>query len=99
MLCHGDLDGRHVLIQDDRPSAIIDWGDVHWGERGVDLALAPAYFEPKDWPRFLSAYGGCDEPQWHLALWTALHKALPDLALRDHRREAGAMNARRVTRS
>jgi aminoglycoside phosphotransferase (APT) family kinase protein len=35
---HGDLHARNVLVQDQRLSAVIDWGDLCKGDRATDLA-------------------------------------------------------------
>lgn len=54
---HGDLYLRHLLLDDGRLSGVIDWGDVHVGERAVDLSVAFSLFAADDRERFLVAYG------------------------------------------
>ena len=35
---HGDLHPRNLVVRDGRMSGLIDWGDLHAGDRAVDLA-------------------------------------------------------------
>ncbi|MCP3917172.1 MAG: phosphotransferase [bacterium] len=76
-LAHGDLDGRHVLVDDRaRPCGVIDWGDLHVGDAAVDLALACGFLPPAAQEAFRDAYGPIDDAQWRTARFAALHKAL-----------------------
>jgi aminoglycoside phosphotransferase (APT) family kinase protein len=73
-LVHGDLDGRHVLV-DDRgaPSGVIDWGDVHLGDAAVDLAVAHGFLPASAREEFRRAYGPIDEGAWRVARFRAVH--------------------------
>ncbi len=75
---HGDLYARHVLVgADRRVSGIIDWGDVHFGDRAVDLAIAFETLPPGVREAFATAYGEIDDETWRLARWRAIyHSAL-----------------------
>lgn len=76
-LVHGDLYARHVLVDDDGlPSGVIDWGDVHVGDPGVDLAIAHAFLPATARRAFLEAYGLVDERTWTLARLRALFSAV-----------------------
>lgn len=57
-LVHGDLYGRHVLVDpaSGAPSGLIDWGDVHVGDAAGDLALGWTFFAGAARARFLEAY-------------------------------------------
>lgn len=56
VVCHGDLDQRHVLVEGGRLVGVIDWGDVHLGHAPVDLALAFS-FPVSTRHAFFSGYG------------------------------------------
>ena len=75
VVCHGDLDARHVIVRGGSVSAVIDWGDLQYAERGIDLALVPTYFEPEDWTAFRDAYGAMSDADWDVALLFALYKS------------------------
>ena len=36
---HGDLHPRNLVVRDGRLAGVIDWGDLHAGDRAVDLAV------------------------------------------------------------
>jgi len=57
-LVHGDLYGRHVLVDpaSGAPTGMIDWGDVHVGDAAGDLALGWTFFAGAARARFLEAY-------------------------------------------
>jgi aminoglycoside phosphotransferase (APT) family kinase protein len=80
-LVHGDLYGRHLLVDDaGAPSGVIDWGDVHVGDPAVDLAIAWGFLPPAARGAFRDAYaaGGrraIDEATWQLARLRALWHA------------------------
>jgi aminoglycoside phosphotransferase (APT) family kinase protein len=57
---HGDLYGRHLLVDEPgsgRLRAVIDWGDVHAGDPAVDLSVAWSFFAGDDREALLAAYG------------------------------------------
>lgn len=58
---HGDLYARHLLFDDaDRPSGVIDWGDVCLGDPAIDLSIAFTFLPPAARPAFWAAYGEVD---------------------------------------
>ncbi len=59
---HGDLHGRHVLVDDvGRVSGIIDWGDLCAAPAAVDLSFVWSALRPEDRPAFWRAYGPLDD--------------------------------------
>ena len=67
VLVHADLYVRHVLVDDaSRACGVIDWGDVHLGHPGLDLALAFSLLPPSARSRFARAYGPIDDESWAL---------------------------------
>jgi aminoglycoside phosphotransferase (APT) family kinase protein len=60
-LLHGDFHVRHVLVDADEPSGVIDWGDVCVGDPSIDLQLAWALLPPARRGLFLDAYGPVDD--------------------------------------
>lgn len=78
---HGDLGGRHLLMDDaGRVTGVIDWGDVHLGDPAVDLSVAHAFLPPAARDPFQAAYGVIDEATWELARFRALVTAVALLA-------------------
>lgn len=58
VIVHGDLDGRHVLVDPaGRAAGVIDWGDVHLGDPATDLAFAFSALEGPARDAFSEAYG------------------------------------------
>lgn len=73
---HGDLYARHILLDDQRAAvAIIDWGDVHFGDPAVDLAIVHELLPPHAIAAFYEAYGPIEETTWKNARWRATHHA------------------------
>jgi len=78
VVAHGDLDGRHVLVDGAAPTGVIDWGDVHLGDPATDLALAWSALAGDARAAFWEAYGevpGGDDTR-ALARFRAVHVAL-----------------------
>jgi len=75
---HGDLYARHILVDETlRPIAVIDWGDVHFGDPAVDLSIAFSVLPGHLRGAFFDAYGGADERTIELARYRAVyHSAL-----------------------
>ncbi len=72
--CHGDLYARHVLVDEGlRPCGIIDWGDVHGGDRAVDLGVAWSFLPAAARQEFRAAYGPLDADTWARARYRAVH--------------------------
>ncbi len=79
-LVHGDLYARHVLIGDQRlPTGVIDWGDVHYGDPAIDLAIAHLMLPARAHARFREAYGPIDERTWTVARYRAVYHALVEV--------------------
>lgn len=59
---HGDLYARHVAVARDpvRITGILDWGDICWGDRAVDLSLVYAFLPPDARSDFFAVYGSID---------------------------------------
>jgi len=59
---HGDLYVRHLLV-DPRGElcGVIDWGDVHAGDPGIDLAVMYLLLPPAAHGELLAEYGPIDE--------------------------------------
>ncbi len=71
---HGDLYARHVLVDSDlRVCGIIDWGDVHFGDPALDLAIAFTVLPAQARATFFGAYGAVDDRTLELALYRALY--------------------------
>jgi aminoglycoside phosphotransferase (APT) family kinase protein len=65
VLVHGDLYARHLIADDECCLAgVIDWGDVHLGDRAVDLALAHTFLPPGARAAFRRAYGDIPPATW-----------------------------------
>jgi aminoglycoside phosphotransferase (APT) family kinase protein len=73
VVVHGDLYVRHLLLDDEgRLTGVIDWGDVHVGDRAVDLAIAYGFLPPAAREVFGRDDGDADEVTWRLARFRAL---------------------------
>jgi aminoglycoside phosphotransferase (APT) family kinase protein len=62
-VCHGDLHLRHLLVDGNRPSAVIDWIDLSWNDPSVDVVLYWCALPSEGRAAFLDAYGGLSEDQ------------------------------------
>jgi aminoglycoside phosphotransferase (APT) family kinase protein len=76
-LVHGDLYARHLLINEDNGlTGVIDWGDLHVGDRAVDLAIAHTFLPASATRIFRDCYGPIDSVTWAMArlrgLWHTL---------------------------
>ncbi len=70
---HGDLYPRHMLVGSTQEiCGVIDWGDVHWGDPALDLAIAFMFLPPLSWNTFRDAYGGIDDATWDRARFRAI---------------------------
>ena len=76
-LVHGDLYARHLLVDETGdPCGVIDWGDVHVGDRAIDLSVARGFLPPSAAEAFLDAYGPVDPDTWRVARFKALFSAI-----------------------
>ncbi|MCM3672652.1 phosphotransferase [Peribacillus simplex] len=73
-LVHGDIHIRNVLLDDEGVLAgIIDWGDVHVGNRAIDFSFLYSYF-PKEARRgFYEIYGEIEKETESLARFRAIY--------------------------
>jgi aminoglycoside phosphotransferase (APT) family kinase protein len=60
-VCHGDLHFRHVLVEGDRVTGLIDWIDLCRGDPALDLQLVWSALLPEQRGEFFAAYGDVDE--------------------------------------
>lgn len=71
---HGDLYARHLLMDDQhRLCGVIDWGDVHLGDRALDISIAFSFLPPGARELFRNAYSPIDAATWDRARFRALH--------------------------
>lgn len=71
---HGDLYARHILVGDNlNATAVIDWGDVHFGDPAIDLTVAYGVIPPSSRSEFFAAYGAVDETARRLARYRAIY--------------------------
>lgn len=76
-LVHGDLYGRHILVNDEfELTAIIDWGDVHFGDPAIDLTIAYGVLPPSSRDEFFKAYGSVGEIATRLARYRAIYSSV-----------------------
>jgi aminoglycoside phosphotransferase (APT) family kinase protein len=69
---HGDLYVRHLLVDDEgHLTGVIDWGNVHIGDRAVDLSVAYGFLPPAAREVLGREYDE-DEVTWRLARFRAL---------------------------
>ena len=72
-LVHGDLYVRHILVDDGQAvCGVIDWGDVHCGDRASDLSIVFSFLPKSAHNLFRSHYGPIDDETWELARFRAL---------------------------
>ena len=60
-VCHGDLHFRHVLVDGDRVSGLIDWIDLCRGNPALDLQVVWSVLPPEHHGAFFAAYGDVDD--------------------------------------
>lgn len=76
-LAHGDLYTCHLLVDEaGRISAVIDWGDVHFGDPAVDLLIAFSFLPAEGRDAFWKEYGAVDEPARRRARFRAFYHSL-----------------------
>lgn len=62
VVVHGDLYAAHLICDESGEfSGVIDWGDVHLGDRAVDLSVSFGFLPPRARRRFFEAYGDVKE--------------------------------------
>ena len=71
---HGDLYPAHILVDaNGNLSGVIDWGDMHLGDRSLDLLIAFSLLKPEERIEFKDSYGEIDPDSWKRARFCALH--------------------------
>ena len=80
VLCHRDLHGLNLLVDDGQIAAVLDWDQAVLGSREHDVWVAA---EGTNGERFLTEYGARDLDLDHLE-WALLSRALNDMAARLH---------------
>lgn len=60
---HGDLHFRHVLVEGQRVTGVIDWGDLSRSDPAIDLPLLWGFVPPEGRAAFLDAYGSVKDEQ------------------------------------
>ena len=60
-VCHGDLHFRHVLIDGDHVSGVIDWIDLCRGDPALDLNILWSALPGEARGAFFEEYGDVDE--------------------------------------
>ena len=60
-VCHGDLHFRHVLVDGDRVTGLIDWIDLCRGDPALDLQIVWSVLPPPARAAFFSEYGVVDD--------------------------------------
>lgn len=79
VLVHGDLYSRHLLFDQGKLSAVIDWGDVGINHPAVDLAVVYSFL-PKDLHEiFWQYYGAVDQSTQDYARFLGIHSTLTTL--------------------
>lgn len=74
-IVHGDVYARHLLIEDLAFVGVIDFGDIHIGNKAVDLTIAHSFLPKEAHEAFRQEYGSIDEQTWDLARLRALYAA------------------------
>lgn len=58
---HADFHARHIILDPtQRPTGVLDWGDICVGDPAVDLSIAYTFFSAATRERFFEAYGPVD---------------------------------------
>jgi aminoglycoside phosphotransferase (APT) family kinase protein len=91
---HGDLYGRHLLVDAGALVGVIDWGDVCLGDRALDLAIVATFLPPEARGAFESAYGPVDGGTWARACFYGMCKY--GLALYRYAKDIGDETLARV---
>lgn len=77
---HGDLHPQNILIIDEAPSGVIDFGDITSGDPATDLAVGWMLFDDTPRGRFFDSYGEVDAQLLVRARGWALSLAVSYLA-------------------
>lgn len=70
---HGDFYVRHLLLNEKHDLVgVIDWGDMHIGDRAIDLAIAHSFLPISSHALFQKTYGPISKETWNLSKLRAL---------------------------
>lgn len=73
-LLHGDMYAKHLLVSDEKKIvAVIDWGDSHISNIGLDLAIVHAFLPIENHAQFRKHYGNIDDHTWEFAFFRAIY--------------------------
>jgi aminoglycoside phosphotransferase (APT) family kinase protein len=79
-IVHGDLYPRHLILGERvQLNGVIDWGDVHYGDPAIDLAIAHMLLPASAYATFRDAYGAIDPRTWDVARYRAIYHAILEL--------------------
>ncbi len=70
-LVHGDLDYRHMLLQNNKLTGIIDWGDVGINHPVIDFMAIHIMFPKAMHTIFFETYGVVSDEIWFYAKFLA----------------------------
>lgn len=94
---HGDLYARHVLVDTSgRPTGVIDWGDVHFGDPALDIAIAHLILPADSHDAFRAVYGPIDDRTWSAARYRAIYHAILELEYGIREDDVGMQNSGRI---
>jgi len=80
VVVHADLHAANLVIDAGRLGAVIDWTDLHHGDRALDLAAAFEVIPPRALGAFLAAHGPVSETILTRARWRAADRSTHALA-------------------
>jgi len=73
---HGDFYVRHLLVNENHHlCGVIDWGDIHFGDPAIDLAIAHSFLPVEAHKVFVRAYGEVSDATWALAKLRAIYSS------------------------
>jgi aminoglycoside phosphotransferase (APT) family kinase protein len=74
---HGDLYSRHIIVNPVNllPVGLIDWGDIHVGHPGIDLAIGMIFTEA-NLQSFLTTYGLIDKETINVMLFHSFNHSI-----------------------
>ncbi len=76
-IVHGDFYVRHLLVDESHHlTGVIDWGDVHFGDPAIDLAIIHSFLPKEAHDQFLKRYGEISPATWALAKLRSLYSSL-----------------------
>ncbi len=75
-IVHGDLYSRHVLLEGNKVSGIIDWGDIHMNTPAIDLSVLYTLFPAQYHDKFWEIYGPVSEQLQQQAIFRAIYSSV-----------------------